>query len=79
MPTGTANITAAVGSHPWKKIIRTSDNIRLGVAFEHPDPIFKKEIDGVCYYPIRVKPGLRRRIYASEKRQDNYCGLPEKS
>jgi len=50
-----------------EKIIRTSDNIRLGVAFEHPDPIFKKEIDGVCYYPIRVKPGLRRRIYASEK------------
>ena len=26
-----------------EKIIRTSDNIRLGVAFEHPDPIFKKE------------------------------------
>ena len=50
-----------------ENIIRTSDNIRLGVAFEHPDPIFKKEIDGVCYYPIRVKPGLRRRIYASEK------------
>lgn len=25
-----------------EKIIRTSDNIRLGVAFEHPDPIFKK-------------------------------------
>ena len=47
-----------------EKIIRTSDYIRLGVAFEHPDPIFKKEIDGVCYYPIRVKPGLRRRIYA---------------
>ena len=60
-----------------EKIIRTSDNIRLGVAFEHPDPIFKKEIDGVCYYPIRVKPGLRRRIYRIGKRQDNYCGLPE--
>ena len=60
-----------------EKIIRTSDNIRLGVAFEHPDPVFKKDIDGVCYYPIRGKTGIAATHIRIGKRQDNYCGLPE--
>ena len=50
-----------------EKILRPSDNIRLRVAYEHPNPIFKKALaTGIAATHIRIG-----------KRQDNYCGLPE--
>lgn len=37
-----------------EKIIRSVNDIKLGIAFEHTDSIFKKEIDDVTYYPINA-------------------------
>lgn len=59
-----------------EQIIRSAPDIRLGIAFEHSDRIFKKEIDDVCYYPINVNAGLRQK-HTSPQRQGNSCTLPE--
>jgi len=37
-------------------------DIELGIAFEHTDNIFKKEKDGVTYYPMNNKRGWRERL-----------------
>lgn len=37
-----------------ERIVRKDNTIKLGVAFEHSDDIFKKEQDGVTYYPMHV-------------------------
>lgn len=50
-----------------EQIIRSAPDIRLGIAFEHSDRIFKKEIDDVCYYPINVNAGLRQKTYVAAK------------
>lgn len=33
-------------------LLRNSSEVELGIAFEHKDEVFKKEKDGVTYYPI---------------------------
>lgn len=50
-----------------EQIIRSAPDIRLGIAFEHSDRIFKKEIDDVCYYPINVNAGLRQKHTSPQK------------
>lgn len=50
-----------------EQIVRSAADIRLGIAFEHCDRIFKKETDGVCYYPINVNAGLRQKTYVAAK------------
>ncbi|WP_458451832.1 glycosyltransferase family 4 protein [Alistipes finegoldii] len=50
-----------------EQIVRSATDIRLGIAFEHSDRIFKKEIDDVCYYPINVNAGLRQKTYVAAK------------
>lgn len=38
-----------------ERLIRAVPDIELGIAFEHKDACFKKERDGVVYYPIPSK------------------------
>lgn len=49
-----------------ERIVREDKDIELGVAFEHTDDIFKKEQEGVVYYPMSVfknKADIMRRQY----------------
>jgi glycosyltransferase involved in cell wall biosynthesis len=38
-----------------ESVLKEEAGIRLGIAFEHKDAIFKKEREGVTYYPISSK------------------------
>ena len=43
-------------------IVRSVKDIELGIAFEHTDLVFKKEIDDVTYYPINAWTSMRSRL-----------------
>jgi len=56
-----------------EKIVREESSIELGVAFEHPDKIFRVQQDGVTYYPIN------REFSKFEKLKNKIVYTPEET
>lgn len=57
-----------------EQIVRTEQNIQLGIAFEFSDNHFHYDKDGVTYYPIRCNKSswIKRRLDNSdEKKKSN--------
>lgn len=57
-----------------ERIVKSVDDIELGIAFEHTDHIFKKEIDDVVYYPINAWTSTLSRLEkkAQVKSEEKY-------
>ena len=70
-----------------EKIVRNIDEVELGIAFDYPEENFRKEVEGVVYYPISkphtldlfleivrdFKPNLIQ-IFGSENDFGKICG-----
>lgn len=54
-----------------EQIVRTEQNIQLGIAFEFSDNHFHYDKDGVTYYPIQCNKSswIKRRLYNSDEKK----------
>lgn len=57
-------------------IVRQEQNIKLGIAFIHPESQFKYEQEGVSYYPIpMLQPSMMQRLCGKDNKEAiiNHC------
>ena len=54
-------------------------NIELGIAFEHPDSVFKKETDNVTYYPMNIQCGAIGKLKSKANPNSKWDALKKKS